>query len=58
MFTDWPRIEPEEDEPLLQAAEYTMVEFLRSLYIKRMPGPGKDLGSASRAGLSPPICRN
>lgn len=58
MFTDWPRIEPEDDEPLLQAAECTMVEFLRSLYIKRIPDPSKDAGSAPFADLSPPICSN
>ncbi|HEX2178209.1 MAG TPA: hypothetical protein VHL54_01635 [Actinomycetota bacterium] len=58
MFTDWPRIEPEEDEPLLQAAECTMVEFLRSLYIKEMPDPNENAGSAPVANSNPPICSN
>jgi hypothetical protein len=58
MFTDWPRIEPEEDEPLLHAAERTMVEFLRSLYIKGIPDPMRHPGAAPVAGWGPPICSN
>ena len=58
MFTDWPRIEPEQDEPHLQAAEHTMVEFLRSLYIKGIPDPGRAPGTAPLTGWGPPICSN
>lgn len=39
MFSEWPVIEPERDSRLLREAELTLVEFLRSLYIKGTKDP-------------------
>lgn len=54
MFTEWPGIEPEQDNPLLQIAEQNLMEFLRSIHIH---------GSASvptepKIGPPPLICSN
>lgn len=53
MFSDWPAIEPEQDNQILQDAEKALVEFLRSLYIKGVGHPLRpDTGDQT------PICRN
>lgn len=54
MFSEWPRIEPEQDNELLQDAERTLVEFLRSVYIKGIRDPLRD---AEAGGMSL-ICSN
>ena len=53
MFSEWPAIEPEQDNELLQDAERTLIEFLRSQYIKGIPDPLHD----AETGMSL-ICRN
>ncbi|HYN98949.1 MAG TPA: hypothetical protein VEU28_04685 [Actinomycetota bacterium] len=54
MFTEWPGIEPEQDNPLLQAAERKLVEFLRSSYVLDPTNPQID------PKIGPPslICSN
>jgi len=54
MFSEWPLIEPEQDNRLLQDAERTLIEFLRSLYIKGLPDPLRD----SETGGWSLICSN
>jgi hypothetical protein len=54
MFTEWPDIEPEQDNPLLQVAEHNLVEFLRSSCPNDSSNPPVD------PKISPPplICSN
>ncbi len=54
MFSEWPRIEPKQDNKLLQDAERTLIEFLRSLYIKDVHDP---LRKSDTGGTSL-ICSN
>ncbi|HEX2053456.1 MAG TPA: hypothetical protein VHJ78_07010 [Actinomycetota bacterium] len=54
MLSEWPRIEPEQDTELLVDAERTLIEFLRSLYIKGMRDPFRD----SESDALSLICRN
>ena len=54
MFTEWPDIEPEQDNPLLQVAEQNLMDFLRSIYLN-------DHGNApTEPKIGPPrlICSN
>lgn len=53
MFTEWPGIEPEQDNPLLQVAEHNLLEFLRSIYIKDPSNP-----LDAKIGPPPLICSN
>lgn len=53
MFTEWPGIEPEQDNPLLQIAEQDLMEFLRSIYIKDADTP-----TEPKIGPPPLICSN
>lgn len=54
MFSEWPDIEPEKDSELLLDAEQTLIEFLRSLYIKGVRDPLQDVNGGGTAL----ICRN
>jgi hypothetical protein len=53
MFTEWPSSEPEHNNLLLEEVERTLVQFLRSVYIKSVQSPW-DLP----AGASSLICSN
>lgn len=54
MFTEWPCIEPEQDNPLLQVAEHNLIEFLRSIPAKQ----GADLPTEPKIGPPPLISSN
>lgn len=42
MFYEWPGIDPDSDNQLLQVAERNLVEFLRSIYVKEGGKPVSD----------------
>lgn len=52
MFSEWPTIEPDKDTELLLEAEENLIEFLRSLYIKGVRDPLKDVGTRGAALIS------
>ncbi len=54
MFTEWPGIGPEQDNPLLQVAEHNLMEFLRSIHIK----DAADAPTEPKIGPPPLICSN
>jgi hypothetical protein len=54
MFTEWPGIEPEQDNPPLQIAEQNLMEFLRSIYIK----DATSTPTEPKIGPPPLICSN
>jgi hypothetical protein len=54
MFTEWPGIEPEQDNPLLQIAEQNLMEFLRSIHIK----DAANTPTEPKIGPPPLICSN
>jgi hypothetical protein len=54
MFSEWPITEPEQDNNLLlQEVERSLVQFLRSVYIKDVQSPWDP-----PAGASSLICSN
>ena len=54
MFTEWPGIELEQDNPLLQVAEHNLLEFLRSIHLKDTANASTE----SKIGPPPLICSN
>lgn len=54
MFSEWPRMEPEQDNKFLEDAQKTLIEFLRSLYIRGIRDPLRD----SETGTMTLICSN
>jgi hypothetical protein len=54
MLSEWPPIEPEQDTELLVEVERTLIEFLRSVYLKGIRDPFRNSDPDALAL----ICRN